>query len=131
MGCYVTFSLNIRLRSDTPKEVIDIINYALPRRENKVKRTISLPGHKFFKSPDWCSTLGCNNLYMSQEVPRLRKLRGNNKGYSLDIYSEFKENWSSEYKFINWIEPYLDHLPGEILGWREDDYSERVNIIKK
>lgn len=131
MGCYVTFSLNIKLKVDTPKEVINVLNYALPRRECKVKKILKLPNHKFFKSPDWYLTLGCNNLYMFQDTPRLRKLREKNKGYSLDIYSEFKENWGSEYRFINWIEPYLDHLPGEILGYREDDYNELVNIVKR
>lgn len=130
MGCYITFSLDIKLKADTPKKIIEVINYALPRRDVKSKK-IELPNHKFFKSSDWYLTLGCNNLYTLAEVPRLRKLRGKDKGYSLDIYSEFKENWGSEYKFINWIEPYLDHLPGEVLGWREDDYSERVNIVKK
>jgi hypothetical protein len=126
MGCYVRFSLDITLKADTPKEVIDILNHALPRRFTKPKK-VELPDHKFFKSPDWRFTLGCNN---DLETPRLRKLRGKNKGYSLNISSEFKENWGSEYKFMSWIDLYLDHLPEEVLGWREDDYNER-NLIKK
>jgi len=127
MGCYVELSLDIKLKADTPKEVIDVLKYALSRKASR-PRKVKLPDHRFFKNPDWCSTLGCNN---DSEIPRLRKLRGKNKGYSLNIYSEFKEYWASEYRFIDWIEPYLDHLPGEILGWREDDYNERTTIKKK
>jgi len=127
MGCYVRFSLDIKLKLDTPREVVDVLKYALPRKASRSKK-IELPDHRFFKNPDWYFTLGCSN---DLEIPRLRKLRGKDKGYSLNIYSEFKENWGSEYRFINWIEPYLDHLPGEVLGWREDDYNERTVIKKK
>ena len=104
MGQYTELIFGASLKKDTPKEVIDVLDY-LVTLNNKPK---TLPEHDFFKNDRWEGVLCMGSYYfgVSDSVSQLwfDKI---DKQWHLSNRSNLK-NYDSEIEnFLDWIKPYI------------------------
>ncbi len=111
----------IKLRIDTPKEVIQLINKCLDREYPK-----EIPSNHFFKTEKWFnlfSTMG----YDGYEQPYLKEIKN---GYELKIHTDINYEKDELDTFIEWIKPYVFGRRKKVfLGDKLPDYDcERTNV---
>lgn len=122
MGMYTEIVLGVALKRDTPKEVIDILNYMI---DHEIGDVISnLPSHPLFKTYGWyrmlisdyCIFGGCSNSI-------LKEPRHSFDNWHLSIRSNLK-NYDSEIElFLNWLNPYMETV-GFIGYMRHEEFDD-------
>lgn len=116
MGMYTHLVLNVTLRSDTPQEVIDTINYMVGNTEVEPPKQV----HELFETERWDFCLRCDSAYFMGETHS--SFTNHYDNWELTVNSNVK-NYCHEYsKFLDYIQPYIRFH--EFLGfvrYEEDD----------
>jgi hypothetical protein len=115
MGMYTELIFGASLKKDTPKEVIDILQYLMkPTKKDKEKLTI--PDHPFFSCDRWRMIFTCSSFYFGVNES-VRKMWFEEIGYQWRISTRSNlKNYDSEIeKFLDWIKPYIESGS----GWNE------------
>lgn len=114
MGEYTELFIRAEMRKDTPPEVLDILRYIINPSWSDPE---ILPDHPFFQCRRW-DRLANSSSYHVTTTSRYAK-RPEWGIVQILISGSFK-NYSSEVeKFFDWIDPYIDALPGEFLGFSQ------------
>lgn len=78
-----------------------------------------LPDHEFFTTPRWQMIGTCASFYHHPNAHSdlFRPERDDSNEYYLFTRSDLK-NYDGEIgKFLDWLNPYIDELPGTCIGW--------------
>lgn len=123
---YTAIHLASELKKDTPKEVIEILNF-MSRNSNKEPDI--LPKHEFFKCERWRFLFTMDSYYFDYHTNCSFEYDGITKSWFLSVTSNLK-NYDSEIEnFINWIHPYLDKFSGEFLGYTRYEENQIPILI--
>lgn len=107
VGMYTELVLKATIRDNVPPDILAILLYLFGKNE----RPKTLPDHPFFRCARWNFIGKCNSYY---HIPHTFNFLENNLLFSrCDL-----KNYDHEIEqFIDWVVPYLDHLPGACIGW--------------
>lgn len=134
MGHYTELKCKIKLKKDTPEDVMSLLKRVLIEKdlghdevlfhsEDVFKPNID---HDFFRCQRWYMLLLSTN-WGDIEGGRMYEESGYNV---VDLHTEFK-NYDGELgKFLDWIYPFvLGRKKKQYIGWwQSEDMDERVNI---
>lgn len=124
MGMYTEFHFNSELKSNTPKEIIDALQFML--HENEVKPNID---HPLFNTEQYGIMLIGDSYYFDADTYSTLKFDKIAGTYFLCIRSNFK-NYNQEIeKFLDWIKPYLAKRSGDFLGFKRYEEAEVPTLI--
>lgn len=135
MGHYTELKVKIKLRKDTPDEVINLLKRVILDKDLGVENTlfhseeVFTPDiqHEFFECECWYMLFLSTNWSDSLEGSVFVEL---DKYYQLLIHTEFKNYDQEIQKFVDWINPYLiGHKKKQYIGyWRSENYNREINI---
>ena len=125
MGMYTEFHFNSRLKTDTPPEVIEILKFMT---SDRAKPEV-LPEHPLFECDRWVWMLKCTSYYFDQITHSVVERDEVNNDYYLSIRCDLKNYDGEIEKFCDWIEPYLDKIPGEFLGFSRYEEIKDPTLI--
>ncbi len=139
MGHYTELYCNIKLRRDTPKVVIDLLERVVCKGDLGTDKCLFDTSdvfkpeidHKFFKCDRWYMLLLSNNFDETKGSSFFFSNPHRGNGYRvLSLNTEFK-NYENEIEcFIDWITPYVaGHKKKQYLGWwKSESMNNRINI---
>ena len=106
MGMYTEMIFGARLKENTPKEVIDTLQYMVRGNLGKEIQLL-LPKHELFKCPRWDMLFRGGSAYFPVfNFPTMTKDEFDNT-YALSTRANLK-NYDNEIKlFLDWIKPYV------------------------
>lgn len=124
MGMYTELNIGVNLSSETPKNIIDILEYMLGDNENDEIETTS---HPLFLTDRWRYMLRCDSYYFDSRTDSSMSKDDITKRYELNVRCNLK-NYDNEIDFfLNFIQPYLDTYG--FLGYtRYEEYDEPTLI---
>lgn len=141
MGTYTTVKMTIKLRNDTPKDIIALLhrvivyrNLGLADRVIFKSKDVFKPEfeHDFFKCERWYMLFIANNF-----EPNIKSsfiLKSDNEFWqvrhdTLNIHSEYQNRDGELDAFIDWITPYvLGRKKKQYIGYYQVDCRDRENI---
>lgn len=135
MGMYTKINIILKIKIDTPKKVIDILENMFNGygAEDIKMKGIELPNHKFFEKGNrvWfpCSA---GSYYFTGTANSNIKYRTVDNQMVLHIDTDFK-NYGDEIKhFLDWITPYVDADNNEFLGYSlyEEDNNPTLYFFR-
>lgn len=136
MGDYTRFEFNAVLRKDTPKEVLDVLAFALDGDTDcDTLPPFDLPEHPFFRTEHWLSIFwGATSIHPDTLPENGRPnpvLEEGADGLRLKVLSSFK-NYDGEVKsFCDWIGPYLNVEDGTEVGSTQFEYATtEIKLVK-
>ena len=104
MGMYTELNINVELKDDTPKEVIEILKYMLDNNLTKPE----LLSHDLFYTDRWEHMLKGDSYYFDADTHSTLRYGEICESWYLNIQCNLK-NYDNEIdKFINFITPYVD-----------------------
>ena len=105
MGMYTELVLGVNLRSDTPENIINILNYMLSGISDSTKPEIT--DHPLFSTERWPIMLVCDSYYFDGRTDSSMERDTVSKRYELNVRTNFK-NYNNEVDlFLDFIRPYL------------------------
>lgn len=119
MGMYTELNIGVNLRSDTPENIIDILNYMLSGAFGIIEPETT--NHRLFLTERWRIMLVCDSYYFDGHTDSSMVRDDITNEYELNVRSNLK-NYDSEIKqFLDFIQPYL--VSDGFLGYMryEDD----------
>lgn len=124
MGHYTRIKFASVLRCDTPFDVVELLSAVAAGDWSRAEATA--PQHEFFKTDYWGGLL--RGKFAAPSWPeadgKLTFERKADGSFTLALHSSTK-NYNSELeKFLAWIAPYVESLPGEVLGEYEEEFSD-------
>lgn len=125
MGMYTELHFNAELKQDTPKEIINILQTMLGKKE----KPEMFPKHAFFQTARWSFMLQCDSYYFDAATYSILKYDKISKSYYLCIRCNFKNYDDEIEKFISWIKPYLAKDEDEFLGFYRYEETEQPTLI--
>lgn len=127
MGMYTEFHFNSELKSNCPTQVIDILRYMLGDKEESP----ALPDHPIFKTDRWRHMLRTDSYYFDADTHSTLRYDDIAEAHFLCIRCNLK-NYNGEIeKFVDWIDPYLDKMAGEFLGFSRYEETETPTLLYK
>lgn len=134
MGYYTEFKCKLKLKKDTPEDVLSILKRVVIQRDLGIDRALFKTedvfkpelGHEFFECERWYMLLISNNFGCVSGGKMYEE-----KGYwVLDLHTEFKNYDCEISKFIDWISPFVvGRKKKEYVGWWQgEDMNQRVNV---
>lgn len=111
MGMYTELILKCIIKSDTPREVNQILDFLFNRDCKQDVENLAIPTHPFFNCGRWRFIGSCSSYY---HIPWA------SSRYSEDYLftrSDLKNYDDEIAKFIDWLTPYIDAAPGQCIGW--------------
>ena len=125
MGMYTELHFNAELKKNTPKSVIDILNYMIGKAEKEPE----LPDDALFNTSRWVYMLQMDSYYFNADTISTLRFDDISSSYYLCIRCNLKNYDDEIKKFINWINHYLDAHEGEFLGFSRYEETERPTLI--
>jgi hypothetical protein len=130
MGMYTELVLAVELDRDTPKDVIDILEYMCGMRGGIPE---VLPDHPLFKAPRWAMLLCCDSAYFAGDTNSYIKRDDFDSelkcSYYLTIRSNLK-NYDYEIElFLDWLSQYVRYPLNECVGYyRYEEFKHPMLI---
>ena len=113
MGMYTELVLKCQIKGDTPKEVMDVIQYMFAGADKPAK----LPEHEFFTLERWDFIGSCSSFYHHPAVVNSYPKFDYSDEQYIFSRSDIK-NYSGEIQaFLDWVKPYIDAMEGQCIGW--------------
>jgi hypothetical protein len=125
MGMYTEFFLRVRLRRNTPVEIIDTLDYML-RDKDRDEQDFLPPAHPLFETTRWNYML---RMYVGdgQMDSRLSRKYGD---IHLRVHTSLKNYENEIEKFVDWLTPYIDVFDdGQFLGWKQYEEWDAPAIL--
>lgn len=129
---YTEFHFNAALKEDTPKEVIEVLEYMVSDEPDKYDIRPVAPNHSFFsKSKSWNWMLLKDSHYFAADTTSTLRFNSVINTYYLCIRCNLK-NYNNEIEdFVDWINPYIDAKTDDFLGFSRYEKSKEPTIIRK
>lgn len=125
MGMYTELNIGVNLRSDTPKNIIDILNHMLLDDEE-----VYTTGHPLFKTERWRYMLRCDSYYFDGRTDSSMQRDDIANEYELNVRCNLK-NYDDEIdQFLDFIQPHL--VTYGFLGYtRYEEYDDPTLIYNE
>ena len=117
MGMYTEIYVNVDLKEDTPKAVIDTLQYICKGNtpEGFPSRTGSL-----FQDCSYYTPRTCVSRLTYDEIGKQWSLLG--KGDLKNYEDEIKH-------FFDWIKPWVDGWPGDFIGYHRYEEAQEPTLV--
>jgi len=126
MGMYTEFHFNAKLKSDTPEEVLHILQYML---HEQPKLNTRLPDHALFKCARWDYMLVSDSSYFCAQTHSQVSVDDLINSKYLCIRCNLKNYNHEIQQFLDWIHPYLDQSPCDFLGFYRYEIHDTPTLI--
>ncbi len=114
MGMYTEIFFRATLVKDVPDEVLDPIRAMLGQVEVDPN---DLPDHPLFECPRWDMLARGSSYYFPEHAQSVLAKEEIRNAWGLILSADIK-NYADEIgHFFDWIDPYVDAVPGEFLGY--------------
>jgi len=140
MGHYTELHFNAEIRKDAPKRVTDTLSilvrgdFGSYREEGKWMCHDDLRidvDHPFFRLSRSTTMLTCDSCYFSSESYSTFKFDKYAKAWILCVRCNLK-NYNDEIElFLDWVLPYVESEPGNMLGFFRYEYDPVPTLIYK
>ena len=132
MGTFTELNFNSVLKKDTPIDVINTLRVMVDELAKKENPT-PLPDHELFKDEEsrWNIMLLCDSYYFDAETHSTLNYDDLIGSHVLCIQTNFKNYDNEVALFLDWINPYLDKVKGEMLGYYRYEEDRKPTIIYK
>ena len=129
MGDYTELIFGAELKTDTPKEVIDILQYMCYR---KTPRPTAFPNHILFSKPRWEILFSCSSYYFAVSEPMAKMWFDEiSKSWKISTRANIK-NYDDEIgSFCDWIKPYIESGSGEQEFFAIECFEQGTPVIHK
>lgn len=125
MGMYTEMRLSCRLKKETPKQVIDVLRY-LADGDTMKPPSFAVPDHPLFVCRRWTCLMRMSSAYFADN-PSAAVVLWQGQWHVLSVAN--LKNYDGEIeKFIDWLRPHIDAIPGEV--WVEHQYEENDEATK-
>lgn len=124
MGYYYEFHIEVKLRKDTPQQIVDFLRSCIVDKERK---ETDLPDHSLFKLERWGSLFYRSAYYDISPIFE----KGSGGYYFLKLHGEINYGYKEIEAVVNWLSP---HIPGhkkkQYIGWYKGESYEvpRINL---
>lgn len=125
MGMYTEFHFNVELPKNTPKDIIDILQYMMGDIEKKPH----LPDDAFFECERWELLFSCDSYYFAADTHSTLRYDDIGDCWYLCVRSNLKNYDNEIEKFVSWIAPYLESLVYEFLGFYRYEETNRPTLL--
>ena len=114
MGMYTELIFGCSLKKDTPREIIQVLQYMVDKSEFKDTSQIKVPDHEFFKTSRWQWLFHGSSYYFGVNEPHSEIWYDDiSKDYRISTRSNIK-NYDDEIElFLDWIKPYISGGSGQ------------------
>lgn len=126
MGMYTDFCFDAIIRSDVPANVVTVL---CQMRDHDASFDKILPDHPFFRCDRWMQIGHCCSAYFPAEPRFIFEKRSLGNDYVLNIRCNLKNYDSEIERFIDWIKPYVDAVPGEFLGFYRYEEAAHPTLV--
>lgn len=128
MGDYTECYIRCKLINDLDPIVENTLKFLFI---DKTKEPKILPNHIFFTLPRWRMLGSCNSYYHIPVTLNSFKFDDISRSYYLLSRSDLK-NYDNEIEcFFDWLDPYIDELPGEFIGYILTEYNNQPLLVYK
>jgi len=114
MGMYTEIFFRATLVKDAPDEVLAPIRAMLGQIEVDPD---DLPDHPLFECPRWDMLAQGSSYYFPDHASSGLAYDDIRKAYGLALNADIKNYHGEVEQFFDWINPYVDAIPGEPLGY--------------
>lgn len=126
MGMYTELVLKAEIKNDVPDQVHAVLRHLFSGGDEPA----TLPDHQLFRKPRW-SLIGRGNSFYHTPFAVSRyedPLHPGGKGGYIFSRSDLK-NYDGEIEaFLDWVNPYLEHMPGDCIGWTWYEEAEAPTL---
>jgi len=113
MSYYTYFKFKIKLRKDTPLEVIHILCNSIDNIDDMTYKKVN---HSFFDQKRWMTLFHKNAFFEEEGYPCL-KVFPHSGNYELKLIGEINNGYDEINLFCDWISPYvMGHKKKRFLG---------------
>jgi len=124
---YTELLLTVRLKKETPRQVINILEQMLYNK----KSLHGLSSHLLFKTSRWEWMFSGSSYYFNSILKSLIEYDDITHSYFLSVNFNIK-NYGNEIElFIDWIMPFVAAYPGEFLGYSRYEEATEPTLIYK
>jgi hypothetical protein len=128
MGMYTELVVSTSI-VDNP-EVINVLKLMIAE-DLDVPEIKELPKHPLFETPRWTYMLRSASYYFTPIASSLLQYDKISKNWSFINRSDFK-NYDNEINlFLGWLDPYIDAVDGEMIGYSRYEESDVPEIRYK
>lgn len=126
MGMYTQLHYGVRLKKNTPQQVVDLLQFMLG---DEAKKPTELPDHDLFRTSRWSYMLTCDSYYFNYKTCSNMRLDDIAGQWFFSVTCNVK-NYNNEIeKFIDWLMPYVEAMEGDFLGYSRYEETETPTII--
>lgn len=125
MGMYTQLHYGAQLKKDVPDEVVELLRYMVGERDE----TPLLPDHPLFRTDRWRYMLRCDSYYFDYKTTHLLRHDDIAGQFYFNVTTNLKNYDDEIAKFVNWIAPYIDKMPGDFLGYYRYEEDETPTLL--
>jgi len=123
---YTELNCAFALSKNTPQQIVDLLLYMTGQSSTE---PATLPPHPLFGDTRWDSMLRGASAYFdgdSHSTVRLDEFSGKHR---VTIRCNFKNYDDEIRRFIDWITPHIDSLPGDFIGYTRYEDTELPTLL--
>lgn len=125
MGMYTELNIGVNLQSDTPENIINILNYMLSGVSDYI--TPETTDHPLFSTERWRFMLVCDSYYFDGKTDSSMERDDIDNEYNLNVRCNVK-NYDNEIElFLDFIQPYL--VTDGFLGYKRYEEFDDPTLI--
>ncbi|WP_336788328.1 hypothetical protein [Paenibacillus sp. MMO-177] len=126
MGDFTELNIRLKLKVDTPENIVEILKYMASLRSQE---PTVLPEHSLFKALQWDTMLSSYNDPSGAPVKvSIFEKDKSDESLFMFVRSVYKDRGEAEL-FFDWIYPYIDALWIEFLGYIKYDSNDHPQLI--
>jgi hypothetical protein len=126
MGMYTELNCAFSLNKHAPLHIADILLYMTGQ---SLTAPDELPPHPLFGDTSWEGMLRGSSYYFAGDPHSTLRLDEIDGQYRVTIRLNFKNYDDEITKFIDWITPYIDALPGDFIGYSRYEDTEVPTLL--
>ena len=125
MGMYTELNIGVNLRSDTPENIMDILNYMLSGVSDNIEPETT--DHPLFSTKRWRLMLVCDSYYFDGQTDSSMERDDIDHEYHLNVRCNFKNYDNELHLFLDFIQPYLE--TNGFIGYQRYEESDDPTLI--
>jgi hypothetical protein len=126
MGMYTELNCAFSLNRNTPPQIVEILLYMTGQSPTE---PAELPPHPLFGATRWEGMLTGSSAYFDGDPHSAVSLNETSGKHHVTIRCNFKNYDDEITKFIDWMTPYIDALPGDFIGYSRYEDTEIPTLL--
>jgi hypothetical protein len=123
---YTELNCAFSLSKNTPQQIVDILLHMTGQSRTAPDE---LPPHPLFGDTRWDYMLQSSSVYFDGDPHSAIRLDEIDGQHRVTIRCNFKNYDDEITKFIDWITPYIDALPGDFIGYSRYEDTEVPTLL--